>query len=166
MTLQEARESVGWNRAELARQAGMKDGDIYDLEAGRVRRPSWDSVYRITEAFRRAGMKGLTPEQIFPLQGSIPDQLAGEGGEGAGTPGVGAGVDAPSEVAPAVSAVKCVDQPSEAMASSASGEDVVDAERRRDDRRGRKSSAHGDESSAAGDAAGSSNRLETSERVA
>ncbi len=68
MTLIEARESVGWSRAELARKAGLKDGDIYDLEHGRNRRPSWDSVYKITEALRGAGLKAVTPEQLFPVK--------------------------------------------------------------------------------------------------
>lgn len=68
MTLEEARRSVGWNRAELARRAGLKDDVIYDLETGRNRRPSWETVYRVTEALRSAGLRALTPEQIFPVR--------------------------------------------------------------------------------------------------
>lgn len=68
MTLEEARKSVGWNRVELERRAGLKDGVIYDLETGRNRRPSWETVFKVTEALRAAGLKALTPEQIFPVR--------------------------------------------------------------------------------------------------
>lgn len=67
MTLIEARESVGWSRAELARKAGLKDDDIYDLENERNKRPSWHTVFLITEALRGAGLVGLQPQQIFPI---------------------------------------------------------------------------------------------------
>lgn len=70
MTLAQARELTGLSQSELARRAGLTRGDVYDLESGRVQRPSWEVVGRIVAALRDSGMPGLTPEQLFPIERS------------------------------------------------------------------------------------------------
>lgn len=67
MTLEHARGLVGLSQSELARRAGLKRQDIYDLESGNNQRPSWQVVGRIVQAIRDSGMPGLQPEQIFPI---------------------------------------------------------------------------------------------------
>jgi len=69
MTLREARTLVNLTAAELATKAGLDRSTIYDLEANppRNNRPSWELVYRVTEALREAGLPGVTYEQLFPV---------------------------------------------------------------------------------------------------
>lgn len=73
MTLEEARKIAGLSRAELARRAGVSDDDLYDLENARNQRPAWELVGRITGALREAGLKGLTPEDLFPLRSTVQE---------------------------------------------------------------------------------------------
>jgi transcriptional regulator with XRE-family HTH domain len=68
MTLRQARELVKLTQAELAARAGLERSAIHDLEAGRNRRPSWDTVFRVTTALRDCGLAGITPEQLFPVE--------------------------------------------------------------------------------------------------
>lgn len=67
MTLKEARELVGLSQIELDRRAGLAQGTIHDLETGRVENPSFERVVHIVRALRRAGLKGVEAEQIFPV---------------------------------------------------------------------------------------------------
>lgn len=67
MTLKEARELAGLSRAALAASAGTTTTTIYDIERGRNLRPSYETVMNIIRALQDAGLKGVTPEQLFPL---------------------------------------------------------------------------------------------------
>lgn len=66
MTLNQARELLGWNRSELARKAGQSVSNIQDLEDGSNRNPSFALVMQVIDALRRGGLKNLQPEDIFP----------------------------------------------------------------------------------------------------
>jgi len=67
MTLKEARELAGLSQSELDRRAGVPQGTTHDLETGRVESPSFERVVRIVRALRRAGLKGVDGEQLFPV---------------------------------------------------------------------------------------------------
>lgn len=68
MELRQARELVKLTQSDLAQRAGLERGTIHDLESGRNRKPSWDTVFRVTKALQAAGLAGVTPEQLFPVE--------------------------------------------------------------------------------------------------
>lgn len=68
MTLAEARDLAGLTQSELARRVGVSRSTIYELESGRNGRPAWELVSRIVAALRDAGLKGIAPEQLFPVE--------------------------------------------------------------------------------------------------
>lgn len=72
MTLAEARELAGLNKSDLDEKAGLPKGTTHDLESGRNRRPAHDVVTRIVRALRKAGLQGVTAEQLFP----VPERVA------------------------------------------------------------------------------------------
>jgi len=67
MTLREARDLAGLTRDRLAKAAGTTTTTIYDIETGRSVHPSHHLVVRIVRALQRAGLAGLTIEQVFPV---------------------------------------------------------------------------------------------------
>lgn len=70
MSLREARELTGLTQAALAKAAGVKTSAVADVEGGRIQRPSFDFVVRVTRALHRRGLAGITAEQIFPVSDS------------------------------------------------------------------------------------------------
>lgn len=67
MTLREARELAGLSQRALADRARTTATTISDLETGKNERPAYELVMRIIGALQRSGLRGLTPEQLFPL---------------------------------------------------------------------------------------------------
>lgn len=67
MELRQARELLGISQLELDRESGLPKGSVNDIEAGRNRRPSHDTVIRIVRALRRRGLQGADSEQLFPV---------------------------------------------------------------------------------------------------
>ena len=67
MALEETRRMVAMTQRDLDRLAGLTPGTTHDIERGRVRRPSHDTVTRIVRALRRRGLSGITAEQLFPV---------------------------------------------------------------------------------------------------
>lgn len=67
MTLREAREIAGLSRNRLAELAGTTTTTIYDLETGRNANPSHETVIRVVRALQRAGLAGLSADQLFPI---------------------------------------------------------------------------------------------------
>ena len=67
VTLRDARELAGLTRERLAELAHVNATTIYDIETGRNANPSHTNVVRIVRALQRAGLAGLTSEQLFPV---------------------------------------------------------------------------------------------------
>lgn len=67
MDLKEARRLTGLTQTRLAELAGLQQTTIYDLEAGRNRRPSHEAVTRIVRALQRSGLAGISAEELFPV---------------------------------------------------------------------------------------------------
>ena len=67
MTLKDARRLTGLSQQKLATLAGVDDTTIYDLEAGRNRRPAYETVVLIVRALQRNGLPGITTDELFPV---------------------------------------------------------------------------------------------------
>lgn len=67
MTLRDARKAVGWTQQKLQAESGVKQQHISDLENGQIGRVGHDAVQRIVRAFHRAGLKGVTADELFPV---------------------------------------------------------------------------------------------------
>lgn len=67
MTLEQARKLLGWTQAKLAQEAGEHVSTVSDIETGRNARPAYVVVMRIMRAIQRAGLTGVKPEDIFPV---------------------------------------------------------------------------------------------------
>lgn len=67
MTLKEARELAELTQSALERKARLTPGTVHDIESGRNANPSYQTVASIVAALRKAGLKGLTTESIFPI---------------------------------------------------------------------------------------------------
>lgn len=82
MTLKEARRYAGLSQGQLARLAGFSTvASISDIEIGRNRRPAHDTVTRIMRGLHRAGLAGLTIEDIDEFvvpEPQTPEPPAGE----------------------------------------------------------------------------------------
>lgn len=70
MTLQEARQRLGWSQAELARRAGQTHSNVRDLENGRNGNPSHALVMSLVRALRDGGLSELSSEDLFPPSAS------------------------------------------------------------------------------------------------
>lgn len=77
ITLTQARELLGWSQAKLADAAGEKVANIFDLENGRNRRPSFALVMRVVAALQRGGLTGIKPEDLFQVDPLAPNEEAG-----------------------------------------------------------------------------------------
>lgn len=62
MNLRTARRIKDITQAELAEQAGVDQTTISDIERGKNRNPSWETVKRISDAL------GVEPAEIFPVR--------------------------------------------------------------------------------------------------
>lgn len=78
LTLEQARQLLGWTQTRLAREAGEEISTVNDIERGRNKRPAYVVVMRIVQALQRGGLPGVKAEDIFPVP-QLPD--AAEGGE-------------------------------------------------------------------------------------
>jgi transcriptional regulator with XRE-family HTH domain len=67
MSLKEARELTGLTQKRLAQLAGVKVSSISDVELGRIQQPSHRFVVRIIRALQDAGLRGVSAEQVFPV---------------------------------------------------------------------------------------------------
>lgn len=67
MTLSQARGLAGISQLELDRLAGLRSGTTNQIEAGRNKRPAYETVVRIVRGLRKAGLAGVTAEQIFAV---------------------------------------------------------------------------------------------------
>lgn len=67
MNLRQARLALGWSQPKLAAKSGVRQQTISELERDTIRRASHDSVVRIVTALQRAGLKGVTADDLFPV---------------------------------------------------------------------------------------------------
>ena len=67
MNLKDARRLAGRSQADLAEQAGLHPATYCDIESGRVVEPSYFKVVRIVRALQQCGLKGVTADQLFPV---------------------------------------------------------------------------------------------------
>lgn len=65
MTLKEARLALKLTQAELDRRAGVPRHTTHDIEQGNNGNPSWNIVRKLMAALHKAGLVGLTAEEIF-----------------------------------------------------------------------------------------------------
>jgi transcriptional regulator with XRE-family HTH domain len=61
MTLREARSDKNMTQEQLAEIARVDQATISDIETGRNRNPSWETVMRISKAL------DVAPDELFPL---------------------------------------------------------------------------------------------------
>ena len=64
MNLRTARRLKDITQAQLAEMANVDQTTISDIERGRNRNPSWETVSRIAKAL------GVDPEELFPVNHS------------------------------------------------------------------------------------------------
>lgn len=78
MSLSHARKLANVSQSELDRLAGLRKGTVQQLEAGRNKRPAYETVVRITRGLRKAGLAGITAEELFPVpdEGAAPSESA------------------------------------------------------------------------------------------
>jgi transcriptional regulator with XRE-family HTH domain len=67
MNIKAARKALDWSQSELARRSGVAQQRISQLERGDYVFVSYRDVVRIVRAFRKAGLKGITAEELFPV---------------------------------------------------------------------------------------------------
>jgi transcriptional regulator with XRE-family HTH domain len=75
MTLKDARRLLGWSQTHLARRSGLSQQMISYLETGQIKRVAWVDVARLVVALQRAGLKGITADELFPVEPAVsPEQ--------------------------------------------------------------------------------------------
>ena len=68
MTLKDARAAVGWTQVRLAKESGIVQQQISRLENGIIASPSLHCARRLWKALHRAGLKGVTLDDLFPCE--------------------------------------------------------------------------------------------------
>jgi transcriptional regulator with XRE-family HTH domain len=71
MTLKEARELAGLTQRQLSDLTGVLVSSISDVEIGRIQRPSHEFVVRAVRGLHKHGLRGVTAEQIFPVDEAV-----------------------------------------------------------------------------------------------
>lgn len=66
MNLKEAREALGWTQQKLEAESGVVQQQISRFERGDIERVSLVDAQKLLKAFHRAGMRGLTTDDLFP----------------------------------------------------------------------------------------------------
>lgn len=61
MELHVARRAAGLTQVQLAERSGVDQRVISSIERGRVQRPSWDTVHRLSVAL------DVSPDVLFPV---------------------------------------------------------------------------------------------------
>lgn len=67
MTLKDARAALGWSQQKLEAESGVSQQQISRYETGEIERVGLDQAQRIVKALHRAGLKGLTLDDLFPV---------------------------------------------------------------------------------------------------
>ena len=67
MKLVEARRLTSLSQADLEELAGVTKGTVADIERGKNKNPSHESVTKLIRALQQHGLAGLTAEELFPV---------------------------------------------------------------------------------------------------
>lgn len=67
MTLKDARKALGWTQETLAAESSVVQQRISKLERGEIGRVSLDDTRKILRALHRAGLRGITADDLFPM---------------------------------------------------------------------------------------------------
>lgn len=66
MNLKDARKAANWTQAQLSTASRVPQQKISLYENGRIGRMSLQNARKILKALHRAGLKGLTYDDLFP----------------------------------------------------------------------------------------------------
>jgi transcriptional regulator with XRE-family HTH domain len=67
MTLKQARKALAWTQQQLEAASGVQQQHISDLENDRIGQVSYATVAKLVKALHKAGLRGVTAEELFPL---------------------------------------------------------------------------------------------------
>jgi transcriptional regulator with XRE-family HTH domain len=67
MTLRAARVALGWTQPRLAEKSGVSQQQISRFENAQIEKVSLDDARAIAKAFHKAGLKGVTVDELFPV---------------------------------------------------------------------------------------------------
>lgn len=76
MNLRAAREALGWTQQKLEAESGVVQQQISRLEKGEIGRVSLDDARKLLKALHRAGLKGLTSDDLFPESESLKERAS------------------------------------------------------------------------------------------
>lgn len=65
--MNDARRLTGLTQIQLDDRANLTRGTIADIERGKNKNPSHETVTRIIRALHAAGLAGVSAEDIFPV---------------------------------------------------------------------------------------------------
>lgn len=60
--LERIRRKAGMTQAELAERSGLSQASISFLETGEIQKPSWDTVFVLSQVL------GVEPHKLFPVE--------------------------------------------------------------------------------------------------
>lgn len=66
-TLRSARTHLGWMQRDLSARSGVPQQTISRLENGEYLDTAYQTVVRVTRTLRKAGLRGVTLEKLFPV---------------------------------------------------------------------------------------------------
>lgn len=67
VTLNEARRLTSLSQSQLDDLAEVSRGTVADIERGKNKNPSHETVTKITRALQQRGLAGLAVEELFPV---------------------------------------------------------------------------------------------------
>jgi predicted transcriptional regulator len=74
--LRHYREVIGVTQQEVDRLGGLRPGTVQQIEAGRNKRPAYETVVGVVRGLRKAGLVNITAEQVFPMPEVTEEQVA------------------------------------------------------------------------------------------
>jgi transcriptional regulator with XRE-family HTH domain len=74
--LSEARRIAGLSQLQLDDLAGLTRGTVADIERGKNKNPSHETVTRLVRALKQRGFNGLSAEELFPVPQPVAKRRA------------------------------------------------------------------------------------------
>lgn len=72
MNLRNLREQAGITQTELQKLSGVRQVTISKIERGGSEMPTLDTARKLVQGLRKAGIKGITVDSIFPAKKESP----------------------------------------------------------------------------------------------